>query len=208
MASQKVTRWIIVLSIIGVLVLVVPYMTLMLLANYATDSLKQYENGLNNNQNKSLQIRITAYKWYWQYEYYDSQNNPLGIQYATIANPELKAFVKKSQSGSGSTVQLKDKIKPLILPVDKQIQFLLKSNDVIHSFWVPRFGLKKDALPGIVNSAFVQPNKTGIYYGQCAEQCGLYHDYMPIRVKVVTQSQFDQWLTANKKSATKASTNK
>jgi cytochrome c oxidase subunit 2 len=86
----------------------------------------------------------------------------------------------------------------LVLPVDTKVRFVMTADDVIHSWWVPALGWKQDAVPGIVNEAWAQIEKPGIYRGQCAELCGKDHGFMPIVVKAVTKDEFDQWLAAEK----------
>src|SRR5690606_25901899 len=86
----------------------------------------------------------------------------------------------------------------LVLPVDTKVRFVLTADDVIHSWWVPALGWKQDAVPGIVNEAWAQIEKPGIYRGQCAELCGKDHGFMPIVVKAVSKVEFAQWLAAEK----------
>ena len=91
----------------------------------------------------------------------------------------------------------------LIIPSGQKVRFLVTSDDVIHSFWVPDFGGKKDAIPGFVNEtwALVPEGKEGTYYGQCAELCGKNHAFMPIAVEVVTQDEFKTWIAEEKEKA-------
>src|SRR5690606_349401 len=86
----------------------------------------------------------------------------------------------------------------LVLPVDTKVRFVLTADDVIHSWWVPALGWKQDAVPGIVNEAWAQIEKPGIYRGQCAELCGKDHGFMPIVVKAVDKDEFRSWLAAEK----------
>jgi cytochrome c oxidase subunit 2 len=85
--------------------------------------------------------------------------------------------------------------------VNKKVRFLVTSDDVIHSWWVPKLGVKRDAIPGFVHEAWARIDKPGTYRGQCAELCGIYHGYMPIVVKAVSQEKFNQWVEKQEKVA-------
>ena len=86
--------------------------------------------------------------------------------------------------------------QPLVLPVGAKVRFLVTAADVIHSWWVPAFAVKRDAIPGFVNEAWTRIEKPGIYRGQCTELCGKDHGFMPIVVKAVPKAEFEQWLSA------------
>jgi cytochrome c oxidase subunit 2 len=88
---------------------------------------------------------------------------------------------------------------PLVVPVDKKIRIITTANDVIHAFMVPAFGIKQDAIPGFVRDTWFRAEKTGDYYGQCAELCGKEHAYMPIHVKVLSQADYTAWVADQKK---------
>lgn len=83
---------------------------------------------------------------------------------------------------------------PLVVPINKKIRFLFTSNDVIHSWWVPELGIKRDTLPGFINESWAKIEQIGVYRGQCAELCGVNHAFMPIVVEAVTVEQFNRWL--------------
>jgi cytochrome c oxidase subunit 2 len=87
---------------------------------------------------------------------------------------------------------------PLVVPVNKKVRMLLTAADVIHNWWVPDFGMKKDAIPGYINELWFRADKVGTYRGQCAELCGADHGFMPIVVRVVEQAEFDSWLASQK----------
>jgi cytochrome c oxidase subunit II len=99
---------------------------------------------------------------------------------------------------AGNPNYLRDVDKPLVLPVNTKIRFVITADDVIHSWWVPSLGWKQDAIPGIVNEAWTDIRTPGIYRGQCAELCGKDHAYMPIVVKAVSKDEFARWLAAEK----------
>jgi cytochrome c oxidase subunit II len=146
-------------------------------------------------RNSQLTIRITGFQWGWNYEYLNS-----GVSYFSRLDRESDAA---RQLGSGvdvSTVPhyLLNVDNPLVVPVGTKVRLLVTAADVIHSWWVPAFGVKKDAIPGFVNEAWfnVDADKPGIYRGNCAELCGRDHGFMPIVVDVRTKEDFQTWLKA------------
>ena len=92
---------------------------------------------------------------------------------------------------------------PLIIPVGQKVRFLVTANDVIHSWWVPAFGVKKDAIPGFINETWTRVNEPGIYRGQCTELCGRNHGFMPVVVKAVPQEEYTAWVAEQKAAAEK-----
>jgi cytochrome c oxidase subunit 2 len=89
--------------------------------------------------------------------------------------------------------------KPLVLPINKKIRFIVTSNDVIHSWWVPELGVKRDAIPGFMHESWARIEKPGVYRGQCAELCGINHGFMPIVVEAVSEEDFDKWVSQQTK---------
>jgi len=145
--------------------------------------------------NVELNIKVTGYQWKWEYEYLN-QNVRF---FSTLKRDSNQA----RQLGSGvdpKTVPnyLLDVDNALVIPAGTKIRFLLTAQDVIHAWWVPAFGMKKDAIPGFVNEIWVQvdADKVGTYRGQCAELCGQDHGFMPIVVEVKSPAEYDQWLRA------------
>jgi len=141
---------------------------------------------------------VTAYQWKWHYEY---QGQDLSF-YSTLSRTSGDARRK----GSGIdpfTVDnyLLDVDRPLVVPQGAKVRLLLTSSDVVHSWWVPDFAIKKDAIPGFVNETWFRPQETGVFRGQCAELCGMDHGYMPIVVEVVEQGAFQAWLAGEKEDA-------
>jgi cytochrome c oxidase subunit 2 len=148
-----------------------------------------------------LTVKATGYQWKWQYEYVEH-----GVSfYSTLARSSDEA----RQLDSGIAPQsvenyLLEVDNPLVVPQGKKVRMLITANDVIHAWWVPDFGMKKDAIPGYINELWFRADKPGIYRGQCAELCGRDHGFMPVVVEVKTQAEFDAWLEAQK-SARQAS---
>jgi cytochrome c oxidase subunit II len=142
-----------------------------------------------------LNIKVTGYQWKWEYEYLNHE-----VSFFSTLSKESNAA---RQLGSGVDVNkvpnyLLDVDNVLVIPAGQKIRFLLTAQDVIHAWWVPAFGMKKDAIPGYINEIWVQvdADKVGTYRGQCAELCGQDHGFMPIVVEVKSPAEYDQWLRA------------
>ncbi len=142
-----------------------------------------------------LNIKVTGYQWKWEYEY-------MGHDVSFFSTLKRDADAAR-QLGSGVDPNsipnyLLDVDQPLVIPAGTKIRFLLTAQDVIHAWWVPDFGMKKDAIPGYLNEIWVEvdPNKLGTYRGVCAELCGRDHGFMPIVVEVKSPAEFDTWLRA------------
>lgn len=161
---------------------IIPFLILLGLAIPATKVLIR----MDDTAQSEVTIKIVGYQWRWQYQYMDqgiSFFSTLSTPYAEINNKEKK-----------SEWYLLEVDKPLVLPTNKKIRFLVTSNDVIHSWWVPELGIKRDAIPGFMYEAWAIIEKPGTYRGQCAELCGLNHGFMPIVVQAVSPAEFDQWV--------------
>ncbi|MGH6864770.1 MAG: cytochrome c oxidase subunit II [Methyloceanibacter sp.] len=135
-----------------------------------------------------LTITATGSQWYWSYEYPDH-----GIIFDSIMVPE--ANLKEGQP------RLLAVDKEVVVPVNKNVVVGLKSNDVIHDWAVPSFGVKLDAVPGRLQQTWFRAEREGIYYGQCSELCGRNHAFMPIAVRVVSEKEFEDWLAKTKEAA-------
>ena len=140
-----------------------------------------------------LSIKVTGFQWGWQYEYLDS-----GVSFFSHLDRKSNAARELMSDIDPNTVDhyLLNVDKPLVVPVGSKVRLLITGADVIHSWWVPAFGVKKDAIPGFINEAWfkVDTDKPGLYRGQCAELCGRDHGFMPIVVDVRTKEDFDAWL--------------
>lgn len=156
---------------------------------------------IEDTTNSDMTIKVTGYQWKWEYEYLDQKVK----FFSTLARDSDAA----RQTGSGidpSTVPnyLLEVDKPLVVPVGAKVRVLLTSNDVIHAWWVPAFGMKKDAIPGFVNELWFRADEPGIYRGQCAELCGRDHGFMPVVVHVKPQAEYDSWLAEQQGGAAPA----
>ena len=140
-----------------------------------------------------VSIKVTGFQWGWQYEYLDS-----GVSFFSHLDRKSNAARELMSDIDPNTVDhyLLNVDKPLVVPVGSKVRLLITGADVIHSWWVPAFGVKKDAIPGFINEAWfkVDTDKPGLYRGQCAELCGRDHGFMPIVVDVRTKEDFDAWL--------------
>jgi cytochrome c oxidase subunit 2 len=142
-----------------------------------------------------LTIKVTGFQWGWQYDYLDD-----GVAFYSHLDHASNAARQLSSDIDPNTVDnyLLAVDYPLVVPVDTKVRLLITGADVIHSWWVPAFGVKKDAIPGFVNEAWfkVDADKPGLYRGQCAELCGRDHGFMPIVVDVRSKADYAAWLKA------------
>ncbi len=144
-------------------------------------------------RDSELTVKVTGYQWQWHYDYLDE-----GVSFfSRLARDSDEA----RQLGSGIDPEsiknyLLEVDNRLVVPVDTKVRVLLTSGDVVHAWWVPEFGMKKDAYPGFVNEIWFRANRPGIYRGQCAELCGYDHAFMPVVVEVKTKEEYRAWLQA------------
>jgi cytochrome c oxidase subunit 2 len=142
-----------------------------------------------------MTIKATGYQWYWGYEYPDKKIP----EFISNILPEDQAKAKGVPYKLAATT-------PLVVPVNQVVRVLVTGADVIHAFAVPSFGIITDAVPGRVNETWFKVDRTGTFYGQCRELCGVDHAFMPIEVKVVTQPEFDAWVASKTKATPAAAT--
>ncbi|MDD2761578.1 MAG: cytochrome c oxidase subunit II, partial [Methylomonas sp.] len=145
---------------------------------------------LDKVQESDMSIKVTGKQWYWDYEYLDN-----GVHFESHLD-EASEKVHRQKDGDPRTVAnyLLNVDHPLVIPTKKKIRFLFTAADVIHSWWVPDLGWKKDANPGFVNEAWTYVENPGVYRGQCTELCGRDHGFMPIVVIAMEQDQYDAWV--------------
>jgi cytochrome c oxidase subunit 2 len=156
---------------------------------------------IDDTRGSDLTVKVTGYQWMWQYEYVGEDVS----FFSKLAQDSNEA--RQLDSGiDPATVPnyLLDVDKPLVVPQGKKVRVLITAADVIHAWWVPDFGMKKDAIPGYINELWFIAEKPGVYRGQCAELCGRDHGFMPVVVEVKSQQDFDTWL-ASQKAAMQAS---
>ncbi|MBA2710645.1 MAG: cytochrome c oxidase subunit II [Tatlockia sp.] len=162
---------------------IIPFLILIGLAIPATQVLIRMENS----DDADVTIKVVGYQWKWQYQYLDQ-----GISFFSNLLTPYSQIRNKQAKGQWYLLEVD---KPLVLPVNKKIRFLVTSNDVVHSWWVPKLGVKRDAIPGFMHEAWARIEKPGTYRGQCAELCGINHAFMPIVVQAVNEDQFNQWVS-------------
>ena len=133
-----------------------------------------------------INIMVTGYQWKWQYKYLED-----GVSFFSnlaTSQEEIDNALPKGE------FYLSEVDEPLVIPINKRIRFLITGNDVIHSWWVPDFAVKQDAVPGFINTAWTNVPKPGIYRGACTELCGLKHAFMPVVVRAVEQEEYEAWI--------------
>ncbi len=167
---------------VEVLWTVIPIVILVFMAIPATTTLIDIED----NSDADLTVLITASQWKWHYQYLEAD---IGY-YSNLATP-AEQINNLEPKGEHYLLEVDN---PLVLPTNKKVRFLMTSNDVIHSWWVPDFAVKQDAIPGFINEAWTRVGEPGLYRGQCTELCGKDHAYMPIVVEVRPEAEFDKWI--------------
>ena len=136
-------------------------------------------------------VKVTGYQWNWGYEYPE-----LGVsEYISNLLPE-------DEARAAGVPYLLAADEPLVVPVGQVVRLTVTAADVIHAVALPAFGLKTDAVPGRINETWFRAERTGVYYGQCSELCGINHAYMPLQINVVTQAEFEQWVASRGGSMT------
>ncbi len=142
---------------------------------------------MKDTSSPDMTIKVTGYQWKWQYEYLGQDVS----FYSALATPRDQI---ENQAPKGENYLL-EVDNPLVVPVGKKVRVLFTANDVIHSWWVPAFGVKQDTIPGFVRDSWFKVDTPGVYRGQCTELCGKDHGFMPIVVHVLPEGEFGRWLT-------------
>ena len=168
---------------------VIPFLILVSMAIPSTATLLE----MSDTSKSDLTIKITGYQWKWKYDYPDQD---VGF-FSTLTTPRDQ-IENKATKGEHYLLEVDN---PIVVPVGKKVRFLVTANDVIHSWWVPQLGVKKDAIPGFINEFWVRADEAGTFRGQCAELCGKDHGFMPIVVSAVSQEDFTKWVAVQKGKA-------
>ena len=164
---------------------VVPFLILIAMAVPATEVLiKMYDTG-----GEDMTVEVRGYQWKWQYKYLDEDYNQTFDFMSSMSTPQDE-IQNKSAKGEHYLLEVDN---PLRIPANRKVRFLVTAEDVIHAWWVPDFGIKRDAVPGIINELWTIAEKPGVYRGQCTELCGKDHGFMPIVVEVMEEAAFDTW---------------
>lgn len=166
---------------------VIPAVILVALAVPAARSLVRLED----TRDSDLTIRITGYQWQWHYEYIDE-----GVSFYSRLAPESNAARQLGSGVDPFSVEnyLLDVTEEVVVPVGAKVRLLIGAADVLHAWWVPDLGVKKDAIPGFINESWFEADEEGAYRGQCAELCGMDHGFMPIVVRIVSEDAYEGWL--------------
>nr|YP_008475226.1 cytochrome c oxidase subunit 2 [Candida corydali]AGS44540.1 cytochrome c oxidase subunit 2 [Candida corydali] len=138
----------------------------------------------------AMTIKVIGLQWYWRYEYSDF----VGATGETI---EFESYVIPDDMLEEGQLRLLDTDTSIVVPVDTHVRFIVTANDVIHCFTIPSLGIKVDATPGRLNQVSALLQRTGVFYGQCSELCGVNHGMMPIKLECVSISDFIEWLGDN-----------
>ncbi len=165
---------------------IIPILILISMAIPSTHALIMMEDTTESD----MTIKVTGYQWKWHYEYMDE-----GVDFfSTLSTPRAQ-IENVDEKGENYLLEVDNH---LVLPVGKKVRLLVTANDVIHAWWVPALGAKKDAIPGFINEIWTRVDEPGTYRGQCAELCGKDHGYMPIVVDAVTEEEYQAWLASRK----------
>jgi len=163
----------------------VPLLILIAIAFPATQTLvAMYDTG-----GEDLTVEVRAYQWKWQYKYLDDDYNSTFSFFSNLATSQDE-IRNRSPKGEFYLLEVDE---PLRIPTNRKVRFLLTSEDVIHAWWVPEFGIKRDAIPGMVNDLWAIVPEPGFYRGQCTELCGKDHGFMPIVVQAMPEDEYDSW---------------
>ncbi|MCW8332398.1 cytochrome c oxidase subunit II [Vibrio paucivorans] len=165
---------------------VIPILILIAMAIPATKTLIAMED----TSQSDLTIKITGSQWKWHYSYFGED-----VEFFSLLATSSKQIEGIEAKGAHYLLEVDN---PLVVPINRKIRFLMTSDDVIHSWWVPDFAVKKDTIPGFINEAWTKIDIPGVYRGQCAELCGRAHGFMPIVVHAMEEDEYDQWLADKK----------
>ncbi len=172
---------------------VVPFIIVIVMGALATKTVV----AMKDTTNADITIKATGSQWKWGYDYLKGEGE--GISFlSTLATPRDQIDGGNDAARKANPLYLLDVDNELVVPVDKKIRVITTANDVIHAWFVPAFGVKQDAIPGFVRDTWFRAEKTGTYYGQCAELCGKDHAFMPIKVRVVTAEEYTKWVKDKK----------
>ncbi len=161
---------------------VIPFLILIFMAVPAANTLIAMEDTTE----PDMTVLVTGSQWKWHYKYMDSD-----VEFYSLLATQREQIENKFEKTDNYLLEVD---RPLVIPTGKKVRFLITSDDVIHSWWVPDFAVKKDANPGFINESWAKVNEPGIYRGQCAELCGKDHGYMPVVVIAKEPAEFDRWM--------------
>lgn len=170
----------------------IPVVILIVMAIPATRTLI----AMDDTSEADVTVLVTGSQWKWHYKYLDHE-----VEYYSLLATPRQQIENRLAKGENYLLEVD---RPLVIPVGKKVRFLMTSDDVIHSWWVPAFAIKKDANPGFINEAWTRVDHPGIYRGQCAELCGKDHGFMPVVVIAKDEADFEQWVEQEEQRIAKA----
>ncbi len=148
---------------------------------------------MKDTSNPDMTIKVTGYQWKWGYDYLQD-----GVSFYSVLTTPRDQIDNLAPKGDHYLLEVD---KPVVVPVGKRVRLLITANDVIHSWWMPAFAVKQDAIPGFIRDSWFKADQIGTYRGQCAELCGKDHGFMPIVVKVVSEADYRTWVAEQKGAA-------
>lgn len=145
-----------------------------------------------------LDVQIIGYQWRWEYRYMDDDPNAEEVSFFSTLATSREEINNGIEKGENYLLEVDN---PLVIPSNTKVRFLMTAADVLHSWWVPEFAIKKDTIPGFINETWVIVEEPGIYRGQCAELCGMDHGFMPIEVHVLEPADYQAWYAEQQANA-------
>ena len=171
---------------------VVPFVILIAMAIPAASTLLEMEDA----SQPDLTVLVTGSQWKWHYKYMEND-----VEFFSVLATQQEQIKNKFKKGENYLLEVD---RPLVIPTGQKVRFLITSDDVIHSWWVPDFAVKKDANPGFINEAWTRVNEPGVYRGQCAELCGKDHGFMPVVVIAKEPAEYEAWIGEQEEMARRA----
>ncbi len=169
-------------TVVEIIWTLIPMVILVAMAIPATATLIE----MYDTSDADLDVQITGYQWKWHYKYLGED-----LEFFSVLTTPREQINNQEEKGEHYLLEVDN---PLVIPTGKKVRFLLTSNDVIHSWWVPQLAVKKDTIPGFINESWTRIDEPGIFRGQCAELCGKDHGFMPIVVEAKSPEDFQKWL--------------
>ena len=169
---------------------VIPFIIVIAMALPATKTVV----AMKDTSSADLTVKVTGYQWKWGYEYLDG--SAAGVKFLSTLSTPRAQIENREPKGQFYLMEVDNH---MVVPVDKKVRVVLTAADVIHSWMIPDFGVKQDAIPGFLRDAWFRAEQPGIYRGQCAELCGKDHAFMPIVVEVLAQADYDKWVEDQKR---------
>lgn len=170
---------------------VIPFVIIILMALPATRTVV----AMKDTTNADLTVKVTGYQWQWGYDYIRGEGEGIGFL-SRLATPRAQIEGNEAKTAT----YLNEVTEPLVVPVNKKVRVIITANDVIHSWGVPAFGVKQDAIPGFTRDAWFRTEQIGTFYGRCYELCGKDHAFMPIAVQVVSAEDYTKWVATRKQA--------